>query len=35
MLAEETIANETKRVFTDKKDFPLSLIKGMFDDGDE
>ena len=23
-----------KRVFTDKKDFPLSLIKEMFDDGD-
>ncbi len=25
---------KTKRVFTDKKDFPLSLIKEMFDDGD-
>ena len=34
MLEEETIVNETKRVFTDKKDFPLSLIKDMFDDGD-
>ena len=33
-MAEETIINETKRVFTDKKDFPLSLIKDMFDDGD-
>lgn len=28
------IAEKTKRVFTDKKDFPLSLIKEMFDDGD-
>ena len=34
MLEEETIVNETKRVFTDKKDFPLSLIKDMFDEGD-
>lgn len=25
---------ETKRVFTDKKDFPLSVIRDMFDDGD-
>lgn len=33
-MVEETIVNETKRVFTDKKDFPLSLIKDMFDDGD-
>lgn len=31
MLATE---EKTKRVFTDKKDFPLSLIKEMFDDGD-
>ena len=28
------IEEKTKRVFTDKKDFPLSLIKEMFDDGD-
>lgn len=28
------IEENTKRVFTDKKDFPLSLIKDMFDDGD-
>ena len=34
MIEEETIINETKRVFTDKKDFPLSLIKDMFDEGD-
>ncbi len=34
MVEEETIVNETKRVFTDKKDFPLSLIKDMFDEGD-
>ena len=33
-MLEEVIVNETKRVFTDKKDFPLSLIKDMFDDGD-
>ena len=33
-MIEETIVNETKRVFTDKKDFPLSLIKDMFDEGD-
>ncbi len=30
MIEEEKM----KRVFTDKKDFPLSLIKEMFDDGD-
>ena len=30
MIEEERM----KRVFTDKKDFPLSLIKEMFDDGD-
>ena len=30
MIEEENM----KRVFTDKKDFPLSLIKEMFDDGD-
>lgn len=26
--------NEDKQVFTDKKDFPLSTLKEMFDDGD-
>lgn len=26
--------DNTKRVFTEKKDFPLSVIKDMFDDGD-
>lgn len=30
----EELCPETKRVFTDKKDFPLYLIKEMFDDGD-
>lgn len=31
---EEEILNDSKRVFTDKKDFPLSAIEDMFDDGD-
>lgn len=35
-MIEEGITEErdTKRVFTEKKDFPLSTIKEMFDDGD-
>lgn len=31
---EEELNNDSKRVFTEKKDFPLSTIKDMFDDGD-
>ena len=31
---EEEFNNDSKRVFTEKKDFPLSTIKDMFDEGD-
>ena len=31
---EEELNNESKRVYTEKKDFPLSTIKDMFDEGD-
>ncbi len=34
MIEELEQVEIKKRVFTDKKDFPLSLIKDMFDDGD-
>lgn len=34
MNKDDFIETDTKRVFTEKKDFPLSTIKEMFDDGD-
>ena len=30
----DEIKDISKKVFTEKKDFPLSAIKDMFDDGD-